>query len=211
MIVPIGERYQQTFYLFQKKDGRLEQEQLISTLFVPMTGESEARRRVLPDADRPELKNGGFEADENTDDNADGWHYQRRSTLISDSPVQGSNFIRFTATDEGEVAQALQGMALNGRRLGIVDVSVWAQGTRIDSGLHRESAGITLHFYNRRRQELVVRPVVHWSGTFSWQQTRRQVAIPIQAREMIIRIGLNGAVGTLDLDDVRITFRRRSQ
>lgn len=211
MIVPIGERYQQTFYLFQKKDGRLEQEQLISTLFVPMTGESEARRRVLPDADRPELKNGGFEADENTDDNADGWHYQRRSTLISDSPVQGANFIRFTATDEGEVAQALQGMALNGRRLGIVDVSVWAQGTRIDSGLHRESAGITLHFYNRRRQELVVRPVVHWSGTFSWQQTRRQVAIPIQAREMIIRIGLNGAVGTLDLDDVRITFRRRSQ
>ncbi len=211
MIVPIGERYQQIFYLFQKKDGKLEHERLISTLFVPMTGESEARRRILPDGDRPELTNGGFEDDENGDDNADGWHYQRRSTLLSDSPVQGAQFIRFTAKDEGEVAQALQGLALNGRRLGAVDVSVWVQATDINRGPNGEQAEIAIHFYNGRRQELMVQTVARWSGTFSWQQVRRRIVIPKQAREMIIRIGLNGALGTLDLDHLSLAVRRRSR
>ena len=211
MIVPIGERYQQSFYLFQKKDGKLEHERLISTLFVPMTGQSETRRRVLPDADRPELTNGGFEEDKNGDDNADGWHYQRRSTLLTDSPVQGARFIRFTAKDEGEVAQALQGLALNGRRLGTVDLSVWVQATDIKQGPNGQQAEITVHFYDGRRRELIVQPVARWNGTFSWQQIRRKIKVPKQAREMIIRIGLNGALGTLDLDHLTMAARTRTR
>ena len=211
MIVPIGERYQQTFYLFRKTDGKLEHERLISTLFVPMTGESEDRRRVHPDADQPELTNGGFEVDENGDDNADGWHYQRRSTLMTEGAVQGNQFIRFSAEEDGEIAQALQGIAVNGRRLGAVNFSCWAQGTDIDRGSNGERAGIAIHFYDSARRELPLQAIARWSGTFSWQQVRRLVPIPKQAREMIIRIGLNGAPGTLDLDDLQLAVVRRSQ
>ncbi len=210
MIVPIGERYQQTFYLFRKKDGRLEQQRLIPTLFVPMTGESEERRRVLPDANHPELANGGFEIDKNSDDNADGWHYQRRSTLMADSPVQGKQYLRFTAEEDGEIAQALQGMAVNGRYLSVVDVSCWVQGENIRTGANGERAGIAIHFYDAARRELALQPVARWSGTFTWQRIRRRIAIPKQTREMILRIGLNGAPGTLDLDDIRMAVRRRT-
>jgi protein-L-isoaspartate(D-aspartate) O-methyltransferase len=211
MIVPIGERYQQTFYLFRKTNGRLEHEQLISTLFVPMTGLSEDRRRILPNADHPELANGGFEVDENGDDNADGWHYQRRSTLIAASPVQGKQFIRFAAHEDGEVAQALQGMAVNGRLLGTVDFSCWAQAMDIDRGSHGERAGIAVHFYDSNRRELPAQLIARWSGTFTWKRVRRRIPIPKQAREMIVRIGLNGAPGTLDLDDLRLEVFRRSR
>ena len=38
MIVPVGERYQQTLYLLTKRDGQMVQEALRPTLFVPMTG-----------------------------------------------------------------------------------------------------------------------------------------------------------------------------
>src|SRR5690606_37543023 len=49
MIVPVGERYQQTLYLFRKKNGKLESEALLPTLFVPITGAAEAARVVKPD------------------------------------------------------------------------------------------------------------------------------------------------------------------
>ena len=44
MIVPVGERYQQNLYLYRKTKGELKSEALKATLFVPMTGEAEAKR-----------------------------------------------------------------------------------------------------------------------------------------------------------------------
>jgi len=41
MVVPVGERYQQSLYLLTKKAGKLEAEELRPTLFVPMTGKAE--------------------------------------------------------------------------------------------------------------------------------------------------------------------------
>ena len=38
LVVPLGQRYQQTLYLFRKVDGRLQPEPLQPTFFVPMMG-----------------------------------------------------------------------------------------------------------------------------------------------------------------------------
>ena len=53
MVIPVGERYQQTLYLMTKQDGKLVQRALRPTLFVPMTGRAEERREVLPDPASP--------------------------------------------------------------------------------------------------------------------------------------------------------------
>ena len=45
MVIPVGERYQQTLYLLKKSDGKLVSEALQPTLFVPMTGKAEAEPR----------------------------------------------------------------------------------------------------------------------------------------------------------------------
>src|SRR5262249_47726345 len=79
MIVPVGERYQQNLYLFRKRGDKLESEALKATLFVPMTGEAESQREVLPNPLNPQIANGSFEEvlDERARKGAEpsGWHY----------------------------------------------------------------------------------------------------------------------------------------
>src|SRR5262249_38366493 len=89
LIIPVGERYEQVFYLFEKKGGALVKQRLLPTLFVPMTGVAEANRKVRPDPANPQLHNGGFETDENDDGRPDGWHYQRQMTRQLNGAPEG--------------------------------------------------------------------------------------------------------------------------
>ena len=41
MVIPLGDRFNQTVHLMVKKNGKLEGKQLRPTLFVPMTGQSQ--------------------------------------------------------------------------------------------------------------------------------------------------------------------------
>ncbi|MEX2091217.1 MAG: protein-L-isoaspartate(D-aspartate) O-methyltransferase [Pirellulales bacterium] len=123
MIVPVGERYQQNLYLFRKHGDELESEALKATLFVPMTGEAEAKREVLPDPLHPSIANGSFE--EMLEDSAKkdvepaGWHYQRQLTLDNDpaSAPDGRQFVTFKNEEPGLAAHALQGFAIDGRKV----------------------------------------------------------------------------------------------
>ena len=125
MIVPVGQRYQQSFHLFTKVDGKLTDEKLISTLFVPMTGASEEQRRIQPDPTRPEIVNGSFEEDENSDEKVDGWHYQRQTTMCTDSPITGTYCIRFQNKDFGSLSHCLQGSSIDGRTIAVLNLNYW--------------------------------------------------------------------------------------
>nr|WP_068265804.1 protein-L-isoaspartate(D-aspartate) O-methyltransferase [Rubripirellula obstinata] len=61
MIIPVGERYQQTLYRMIKQDGKLKRQPLRPTLFVPMTGEAESTRELKPDPSNPKVVNADFE------------------------------------------------------------------------------------------------------------------------------------------------------
>ena len=117
LLIPLGERYQQIFHQFEKKDGKLEEKKLISTLFVPMTGESEEERKVKPDPLHPKILNGGFESDDNEDGYADHWHYQRLTQLVEDNAPEGERCILFESPDHTRMAQALQAAAIDGTKL----------------------------------------------------------------------------------------------
>ncbi len=61
MIVPVGEPYQQVFHLLKKENGKLQNEALRPTLFVPMTGQGRrdargAGRPLASHAHQPELR-----------------------------------------------------------------------------------------------------------------------------------------------------------
>ncbi|MCR9199189.1 MAG: protein-L-isoaspartate(D-aspartate) O-methyltransferase [Planctomycetaceae bacterium] len=205
MIIPLGERYQQSFYLLEKKDGKLVQERLVSTLFVPMTGESENLRRVQPNPNNPQIANADFELDTNEDEKVDGWHYQRQTEHSTDTPMKGSHLIRFSNETPGELSQALQGVAINGRKIGGLRTAVWARTNSIVSGAGAtDKAALVVHFYDAVRREVGTVIVQQWMGTSNWQQYKRTIPVPPTAREMIVRIGLNGAIGVLDLDDLQM-------
>ncbi|MEX0718678.1 MAG: protein-L-isoaspartate(D-aspartate) O-methyltransferase [Planctomycetaceae bacterium] len=210
MIIPLGERYQQVFHLLEKKDGKLVEKQLVPTLFVPMTGVSEERRTVLPDGANPKIVNGSFEIDANEDGRADNWHYQRQVEMVSEGAPAGQRFLRFHSMEAGRLSQALQGLGVDGRRIRSLAVSMHvkhadtARGTR-----SHEQPAVMIHFYDARRGDAGSRALGPFLGTQDWHRVQKEIPVPASAREAIIRIGLNGATGTLELDDIAITPNAR--
>ncbi len=211
MVIPLGERYQQTLYLYKKVEGKLEQEALLPTLFVPMTGAAEASRDVKPDPLNPRLVNPGFEEVIGEDPpKPRGWHYQRLAKLADpgDAP-EGKKYMTFLNSEPGREAQALQAFAADGRQVKNLDVSLWIKGNAIIPGSTRdEAASLWLVFYDDSRKTVDTKPLGPWRGTFGWQQVSSMVRVPPSAREVIIRVGLLGATGELSIDDVQV---KRSQ
>src|SRR5688572_9323193 len=160
MVIPLGERYQQTLFLYKKVGGKLEFETLLPTLFVPMTGAAEETRDVKPDPANPRLVNGGFEETIGDDPpKPRGWHYQRQGKLVeaADAP-QGKRYFTFSNTDPGREAQALQAFAADGRKVKSVDVSLWIKGDAIVPGA-TGNASLWLIFYDESRRTVDTKPL----------------------------------------------------
>ncbi len=123
IIIPVGQRYQQTLFRMQKVEGKLVRQALHPTLFVPMTGEAEANRKELPDPKNPKVVNGDFEIlptedEARTKDFVPGWYYGRQVTQVakgksiivstSDADFQSGN------QSTGNQSTAKQGKAPSG-------------------------------------------------------------------------------------------------
>ena len=203
MIIPLGERYQQTLYLYTKVDGRLRIDSYSPTLFVPMTGAAEDARQIQPDPANPGIVNGDFETITD-EDRIGSWHYQRQSESITgaDAP-EGGRYVRFTNEDAGRGSQALQGFAVDGREVRDIEISGWVRTKGVEQGLDKdELPAMYVSFYDARRAGVGDFGVGPWRGTHDWKHYRRRIRVPAGAREAIIRVGLFGAVGQIDFDDV---------
>jgi len=210
MIIPLGERYHQDIYLLEKREGRLLREPLIPTFFVPMTGRSETERIVKPDPLHPRITNGGFEQHD-ADGQPSGWHYQRQLTLIQNGAPQGRCCVQFDNADPGRTAQMLQGMGLDGQRIGFLKFTLMVRADRIAVGPEPyHKAGLQVRYYDADRRPIGdgVGPP-SWEGSFDWKRVRARLPVPRTATEAILRIGLNGATGRLQVDDVAVTAERR--
>jgi protein-L-isoaspartate(D-aspartate) O-methyltransferase len=208
MIVPVGERYQQTLYLMRKNKSRLQREALRPTLFVPMTGQAEFQRKVKPDPNNPQLANGGFEEVINSkaDRGPARWHYQRQLTLALDpNAPEGKQYATFRNDTPGRAAHALQGFAVNGRQVSRLELTFWIKGDDIRPGQQTNDwPRIVVTFYDERRATISEQSIGPFTGTFAWKQQMGTIRVPLRAREAILRIGLIGAVGELSLDDLRL-------
>ena len=210
MIVPLGERYQQVFYLFEKKDGKLVRTRLLPTLFVPMTGISEERRVAKPDPANPQVVNGGFELDADDNGRPDGWHYVRQATREPGPAPEGEHFVRFENSEPGRLSQILQGLAVDGRRVSKLRVRASLRAADIVAGPEAyQKPALVIHFYDDTRAPIGDSVVGPWTDTAAWTTANSIITVPARAREAIVRIGLNGAGGRLDVDNLQLTPERR--
>jgi protein-L-isoaspartate(D-aspartate) O-methyltransferase len=209
LVIPVGERYQQTLYLMRKEGDELKEEVLRPTLFVPMTGKAESQREVKPDPKNPQLVNGSFEELLDSETGAQepaGWHYQRQMTIAPNADAPDGNFV---ATFRNEVAglgaQALQGFAVDGREVSRIRLTFSAKGGNIRPGSQGDGwPRMVFTFYDEKRATVGHESVGPFVGSFDWQQQTTDIRVPMQAREAIIRIGLLGAVGELSFDDLKL-------
>jgi len=211
MVIPVGERYQQTLYLFTKKNGELHLEPLRPTLFVPMTGAAEARRRVQPDPASPQVVGGGFEEAPGEDGHVVGWYYQRSFSRVEDPTApQGDAFGRATNDIRGRSAHALQGFPIDGRHISELTIKARVRTQDVVYGVEtHEKPLIAVTLYDEARKELGVWWVGPWHGTSSWQNVEKTFRVPLSAREGILRIGLFGAIGTIEFDQIAFEAKKR--
>ncbi len=220
LIVPQGERYRQTLYLFEKQDGKLKKTALLPTLFVPMTGAAEAKRQVKPDGTHPTIDNDGtFEqletASEQDKENKagpetnaipKGWYYLRQMQLVEGKEApEGSHYIAFNNSEPSRGSQALHGLSVDGRKVNELSVSVWVKAKDVRPGpLDVQVPSVWITFYDENRDTAGYGWVGPWTDSFEWQKVVDKVRVPPKAREAIVRIGLFGATGEIAFDDLRI-------
>jgi protein-L-isoaspartate(D-aspartate) O-methyltransferase len=211
MIIPVGERFEQMLYRYTKKDGKLVAEPLRPTLFVPMTGTAEAGREVQPDPLNPKLFNGGFEELAGTQDEPRGWYYCRQMKVVSEAGAQGNGapegkrYLSFTNDTPGRMSRALQGFAVDGKKIGHIEVSAMIRGQNIAQGRTvDELPQISLTFYDDNWAIINRTFAGPYRGTFEWKRVTDKLAVPDKASKCIMHVGLLGGLGEFDIDDVSI-------
>ena len=116
MIVPLGERFQQTLCRFTKVNGKMQREALHATFFVPMTGRAEQQRVVKPDETRPQLVHTSFEETSENSEEPVGWFYVRQARVEQDQEAPaGQKVITFSNSIAGRHAQCMQAFGVDGR------------------------------------------------------------------------------------------------
>ncbi|MFN3153650.1 protein-L-isoaspartate(D-aspartate) O-methyltransferase [Bremerella sp.] len=210
MVIPVGERYQQTLVLFTKKDGELEAQPLRPTLFVPMTGEAEARRQVKPDPANPRLANGDFEEKLQENGSVPGWYYQRQLELVEDSSSpSGTQALKLSNEDPGRIALALQGLALDGRQVQRLKIKGWVKTEGMGLGPDRTLAPMmVITFYDEQRRDLGKAAIGPFIGSLDWHEVSKIVNVPPATREALFRVTNFGAVGTMYVDNLSVEASR---
>jgi len=69
---------------------------------------------------------------------------------------------------------------------------------------------VTIAFFDHSRARSTTASFGGWLGTFEWREERGDLVVPPWAKEAILQIGMLGATGRLDVDDVRMVAVRRS-
>jgi protein-L-isoaspartate(D-aspartate) O-methyltransferase len=205
LIIPLGERYQQTLFVMRKVNGKLVTESREPTFFVPMTGKAETLRMVQTGDALSPLINGDFEQLLEADKPA-GWYYLRQATIEEGGRPAGSKqCITFRNRVPGRNGQALQAIGIDGRQVSELVCELWLKTSDVEAGASEEyGAKVSLNFFDEDRVPLGVQVMGPWTGTLDWQRRSAHLKVPPTARVGIIAIGLLGATGELSCDQVTL-------
>ena len=237
IVVPVGQRYQQTLYRMVKKaDGTLERESLRPTLFVPMTGTAEDGRQQQPDGGHPSIINAELVRQSDAanptpspstiiaaedpedgfgEDEIEGWYYGRQvrwaeNTMPGDGQPNDGWCVRFHNQTPGLSSHLLQGLALDGSRVQTIRLGAELRVQSVRSGPSPDQLpAVALTLYDRDRNDLGTEVIGPFRGTRSWREVSRLIRVPAETTEAIVRIGLFGATGTADFDWVRLDVQSR--
>jgi hypothetical protein len=99
---------------------------------------------------------------------------QGEAVEIPQAP-EGSRVLRFRNETFGRGAQALQAIAMDGRRVEEIEVSLWVATEGLRRGPSRdESPRLELTFFDELRAPLGVRSIGPWFGANAWRYGSRR-------------------------------------
>lgn len=206
MVIPMGERYAQTLSVLHKKDGEMKRQDLRPILFVPMTGEAESRREILPDASRPVLLNGDFEQMLPKTNDPAVWCYLYQASLVKeDTAPSGTHYLKLENTKPDRLARAAQGFGIDGRKVRRLNIFLWVKGEKLIPVVGaKRYPSIQVSFVDEKRNTIKNATVGNWLGSFGWKDVALTVDVPKEAREAILYVTMRGATGIMCVDQIEI-------
>ncbi len=150
-----------------------------------------------------------FEKDTNGDLTPDGWYNLRDARLVSGGVGDSKQCLRFENQKPGRPARASRAFGLNGRVHEAIIIGMWLRlpdqtrtGERVgdDPGLMIDFLGDGLKAQRRG----IMGPWTNKLLGSKWVHVAKRIAVPPGTRDAIMSIGLLGAIGTLEVDDLSI-------
>lgn len=213
MVIPVGQRHQQSLHVLRKTNGQMTVEARHPTLFVPMTGEAEQQRDRSSDGGAPQLVNGDFEEPPDERGYMPGWYYQRLLSWESDPLApSGQHYVKFQNDRPGLAGHVLQGFAIDGSKVSQITLGVSVRCDDVRSGLDANDLPVVaLSFYDESRDEVGTAFIGPFEGSRTWSNLNHVIEVPESSREAIVRIGLFGATGSVGFDNIsiRVTGTRK--
>ncbi|MFO7906618.1 MAG: protein-L-isoaspartate(D-aspartate) O-methyltransferase [Pirellulaceae bacterium] len=205
LIVPLGERFQQSLYLFRKNNGALEKERLEATFFVPMTGQAEQLRTQKGNPGWPEIVNGGFEQ-KSEGGEPKGWFYVRQAKVTPEpSAPEGEHVLLLSNRVLGKKCHAVQAFGVDGRKLKAVEISVWVRAPHMNEAARKDVLPrIEISFYDENRSTIENAVMGPWARHRSWLEQTLEIPVPAGTRLGTVAIGMFGARGQVMIDQLRI-------
>lgn len=204
LVVPLGQRYQQTLYLFTKVDGGLQSEPLQPIFFVPMMGQAEAERVVPGGASEPVLVNGDFS--QTTGDQPVGWYYVRQGRVEASDRAGGGNCLTLRNETPGRAAMAIQAVGVDGRQTQEIEISAWVRGRNVQPGsLPGQRPALAVACFNSDREVIHRQTLGPWTGTFAWVEQHQRIKVPSSTRLASVEFGLWGGTGEVSVAEVTLT------
>ena len=127
-------------------------------------------------------------------------------TVQEDAAAQdGKKYVRFENRIPGRGSRMLQGLALDGREVHALELSLSIRGSAIAPGQTRDQLPVaSLVFYDQNRAIIGRDLIGPWRGSFGWRRESGPIRVPPQTREAIVHLGLFGGTGVLDIDRIEL-------
>jgi len=161
----------------------------------------------LPEGPKP-LED--FEVDADGDGVPDGW-YNLRDAKVAEGGVGGATktkCLRFENPRPGRPARASRAFGVDGRKVEAVVVGLWIRQESIGSGERLgDDPGLVVDFLGDPLQLRTVRrgSLGPWKTVGrEWTHVARRLPIPPETRLAILSVGLLGATGLLEVDNMTV-------
>jgi hypothetical protein len=164
-----------------------------------------------PELERPEPpKLDTFEVDANGDNVPDGWYNLRDCVWVRGGVTgngRNSHCFRFENPRPGRPARASRAFGVDGRKIEALIVGAWVRAERIGPGERLgDDPGLVIDFLGDQLKAVRRASLGPWTKSVgpTWTRVVKRIAIPSTTRDAILSLGLLGATGVLEVDDLTI-------
>ena len=149
-----------------------------------------------------------LEIDGNGDGVPDGWYNLRdASWVVGGVGRSGSRCLRFENARPGRPARASRAFGLDGRKTGAIVIGLWIRAESIGPGQRLgDDPGLVIDLLGDGLRAVRRGSLGPWTkgiGT-TWTHVAKRIAVPPATRDAILSVGLIGATGVLEVDDLSI-------